>query len=345
MHRRTLLAIAAAGAAGTILQACRRRLGSAPVTLYSSIDPAVLEPIVKGLILPWEVKTLTDSEATKTTGLLARLQAEKSAPKADVWWSGEIVGTIQLARAGLLAPVTAPAVLTRYAGAVPRDPGGRWFPLADRPRVVVYNTAQFDAATRPRSLVGALDLARGSKSVKPVVFAMANPSFGTTRGHVAALYARLGRDAFAELFAGVKYRVVDGNSAVVRAVAMGEAALGLTDFDDLVSGQANRWPIDAFTPAFDPSAEAGPALMTPGTVGVLAGGPNPAGAQALAEVLLSEGTEDALAKGAWRSRPVVGASPATDARLADLTAAAVDWDKAVDALPEAVGLGLELMKG
>jgi ABC-type Fe3+ transport system substrate-binding protein len=78
---------------------------------------------------------------------------------------------------------------------------------------------------------------------------------------------------------------------------------------------------------------------------VLAGGPNPAGAQALAEVLLSEGTEDALAKGAWRSRPVVGASPATDARLADLTAAAVDWDKAVDALPDAVALGLELMKG
>jgi hypothetical protein len=42
---------------------------------------------------------------------------------------------------------------------------------------------------------------------------------------------------------------------------------------------------------------------------------------------------------------VVGSSSATDARLADLTAAAVDWDKAVDALPEAVALGLELMKG
>src|SRR4030095_2557724 len=51
-----------------------------------------------------KVALLTDTEANKSAGLVARLEAEKSNPKADVWWGNEVFCTINLAAAHVLAP-------------------------------------------------------------------------------------------------------------------------------------------------------------------------------------------------------------------------------------------------
>src|SRR5688572_31906983 len=69
------------------------------VVVYTSVDQPVAEPILREFEKRTGIKVdvQTDTEATKSAGLAARLQAEKANPQADVWWGNEIFHTINLA--------------------------------------------------------------------------------------------------------------------------------------------------------------------------------------------------------------------------------------------------------
>jgi len=362
-HRRDILraALAATSAAALapLLTACRQRTDeSPPVTLYTSVDAGVLTPLLASITQRAALRALlvTDTEATKTTGLVQRVLAERAAPAADLWWSSEILGTLTLARAGLLEPLTSPEVTLVYGNLPPglRDTKNRWFPIALRPRVLVFNTAVATAA--PRTLA---QLAAEPVSDNPKPIAIANPAFGTTKGHLAALWAMQGRDATSAWLDSIRWRMVDSNSAVVRAVAQGECDLGLTDEDDVYAGQAQGWPVDRhFIPfSLDPATpNNAPVLMIPGTVALIANGPLSRAATSntpspraqaaaalparLMETILTSGTELALATSPWRSRPVLAtpgdAAAQPDPRLMALAIAAVDWDRAHDVAAEAI---------
>ena len=75
---------------------------------------------------------------------------------------------------------------------------------------------------------------------------MARPQFGTTRSQMAYLLSSCGEELFRkwlnQLHEG-HIRLYDGNSAVVRAVAMGEIDAGLTDSDDVAAGRREKWPV------------------------------------------------------------------------------------------------------
>lgn len=352
MNRRSFIRISAACASAAAfpwLSGCSRRDARPAVTLYTSVDAGVVEPILAEIgasstSFRWRIAAITDTEATKTTGLVTRLVNEKAAPKADVWWSGEIVGSIQLARRGILAPLASDIVSRRFAQSPPWaiDTKNRWFPIAYRPRVLVFNTAKLPESGRPRTLADTLAL---SRTAGPIC--VANPAFGTTRGHFAALLAALGTERFTALLEGGRFRVVDSNSAVVRAVGAGECAMGLTDYDDVISGLANNWPIAPGALPWNPDENTGPTLMTPGTIGIVAGGPNPTGAAELAEALLTTRVERALAASVWRSVPTVQSpgeeNAKLDAFLAPLAIAPVNWERAVDVLDQAVELSSRLL--
>jgi len=84
--KRLLLILAAA------LTACSKTTGPAnEVVVYSSVDDIFARPICElfqkqtGIV----VKLVSDTEETKSTGLLNRLIAEKTKPVADVFWSGD----------------------------------------------------------------------------------------------------------------------------------------------------------------------------------------------------------------------------------------------------------------
>ena len=65
---------------------------------------------------------------------------------------------------------------------------------------------------------------------------MADPRFGSTSFHVAALYALAGDDKMDDFFRRLKannVRIVDGNSVVRDLVARGEVKAGITDTDDV----------------------------------------------------------------------------------------------------------------
>ena len=76
--------------------------------------------------------------------------------------------------------------------------------------------------------------------------AMADPRFGSTSFHVAALYALAGDEKMDDFFRRLKangVRIVDGNSVVRDLVARGEVKVGLTDTDDVNVAIENGQPI------------------------------------------------------------------------------------------------------
>jgi len=80
---------------------------------------------------------------------------------------------------------------------------------------------------------------------------------------------------------------VDGNSVVVQLVGRGEAAVGLTDSDDIAAGQRQHLPVRAL-----PIDET--ALLIPNTVAVIRHAPHGDEARRLFEYLQSPPVQEAL---------------------------------------------------
>ena len=196
--------------AGTIvLPACQPE-SQQEVVVYTSVDQIYSEPILKKFEIESGIKILPvfDVEATKTTGLVNRLIAEKERPQADVFWNGEFVQSILLKDSGVLQGYRSPE-----AANIPvqyRDPESCWTGFAGRARVLLVNTGLVQSQNYPRSLFDLLE-----PRYKPEQVGIAYPMFGTATTHAAALYAALGNDKGRMFFGELKkrgIRILDGNS-------------------------------------------------------------------------------------------------------------------------------------
>jgi iron(III) transport system substrate-binding protein len=310
-------ALAAIIGAAALPAACRRgdaagKAGGGEVVLYSSADAEY----ARGVIGAFEKRTgvrvrlVGDTEATKTTGLVQRLLAEKDRPRADVWWSSEALGTVRLARAGVLEPYISDSAESgaRAQGLDGwprrlRGVDGTWYGFAQRARVIVYNINRVQEHMAPRTAFALTDpLHRGRVGI-------ARPQFGTTRSHVAALVARHGEGPVREWLRLMKQnevRLYDGNMSVVRGVAQGEVDLGLTDTDDVWAGRRNGWPVSMVfeQPVKLPFGETAGTLVIPNTVALVRGGPNPEAGRRLVDFLLSPEAERVLAASESHNEPV-----------------------------------------
>lgn len=322
LTRRGAVGVLAAGALGGVLGGCASRAGAAgEVVLYSSVDDFVLREVVGAFERETgiTVRLLGDTEATKTTGLVERLVAERDAPRADVWWSSEPFGTIRLGGLGLLEPagITPPEVVEPglvAAGVADRldAADGSWFGFAMRARALGVREGRYAEVELPRRLRD-LTAPRFAGRV-----GLARPRFGTTRGHMAAIVAAWGEGAletWLKAMATNGLRIYDGNSTVVRAIADAEIDVGLTDTDDVWAARRNGWPVravfeeaDAESTGETPGADAGlPSagpMLIPNTVARVRGGPNPTPAKRLIEFLLSGPAEEILASSDSHNLPV-----------------------------------------
>lgn len=299
------------------------------VVLYSSADTELIKLVVPefeketGIRVKW----VGDTEATKNTGLVQRLRAEKDRPRADVWWSSEPFGTINLASEGVFEACTSDAAEAGIPGGWPaamRAKDAMWYGFAQRARVFVYNTDRVKPDEVPHTLA---DLAKPRFKDR---VGIARPRFGTTAGHMAAIAHIHGLDGLRTWLTWLKdngVRQYDGNASVMRAVANGEIHVGLTDTDDVWAGQRQNYPIEAAyerndpaanpTASFEPPPETfkigwGP-LVIPNTVALVKGGPNPENARKLIDFLLSEKVERMLAQSDSHNipvRPSLAADPA-----------------------------------
>ncbi len=295
--------------AGLFVQGCARPAGEeAPpsVTLYSSVDDFLLREIVDDFEAQTgiAVRLVGDTEATKTTGLMHRLIAERDNPRADVWWSSEPFATERLAREGVLAPM--PEVITGSLSDWPPDLIDTYsVGFATRARVIAVRAGTFD--NPPTTLAELTDPAYKGR------VGIARPEFGTTRGHVGLLNLHWGSEQFEQWLTAMKdngLHVYSSNSAVVRAIAQGEILIALTDTDDVWAGQRNGWPVEAVYESVSvnngippPFESTGPMLI-PNTVALVAGGPERAHAEVLIEFLLSERAAERMAASDSHNIPV-----------------------------------------
>ena len=266
-----------------------------------------------------------DTEANKSVSLAVELEQDAGRPRADVHWNNEIVGTIRLARKGVYEPYSSPAAAGFPAWT--RPAGRTWQAFAARARVLLVNTDMVPAADRPTTLAELT----GPKWRGKV--GMAKPQFGTTATQAACLFAALGPDAAAAFYRGLKangVQVVAGNKQAATGVSAGRFAVGLTDSDDAIEEVRAGKPVTVVYP----DATGVGVLFIPNTVAVVKGGPNPAGARALVDHLVSADTEAKLAAGGGFQVPlnpaVKVALPAGLKGPADVRPMAVDFDKAAD---------------
>jgi iron(III) transport system substrate-binding protein len=259
------------------------------VTIYVSTDRVFSEPVLReyerrsGVT----VNAVYDTEETKSTGLANRLIAEKPRPQADVFWSNEPVRTLVLKSRDVLAQYRSASAEGIPAALM--DPDGFWTGFSARIRVIAYNTKMVPANAAPRSVFDLADPKWKGQA------AMADPRFGSTSFHVAALYALAGDEKMDEFFRRLKangVRIVDGNSVVRDLVARGDVMVGLTDTDDVNVAIEEGQPVAMVLPDKD---GLGVPVM-PNMVSLIANAPHPEEARQLIDYLLSPDVEQQLAR-------------------------------------------------
>jgi len=260
------------------------------VVVYTSVDQVFSEPILKDFEKETgiKVKAVFDTEETKSTGVLNRIIAEKNNPQCDVFWSGDPLRTNVLKEKNITIAFDA-----KNAKDIPdvyKDPDKHWVGFSARARVLIYNTDSLKPNETPQSI---LELTNPKYKSK---ICIANPLFGTTTFHIAALFATLGNKKARNFMSQLKQNniiIASSNGDVKEKVASGKAIIGLTDTDDAFEAQKNGEHIGIIFP--DQKTNIG-TLVMPNTVNMIKNSPNPGNAKKLIEYLLSKKTEKKLAK-------------------------------------------------
>ena len=299
------------------------------VVVYTSLDQIFSEPILREFEKETgiKVRAVYDVEATKTTGLVNRLIAEKNNPQADVFWNSEVGRTVTLKKKGVLAPYVSPS-----AQDIPEqfmDPEGYWAGFAARARVLIYNKNKVINEEIPESI---FDLTK-PKWKKQV--ALAYPLFGTTATHAAALFVYLGDEKAKEYFRDLRANevaIVDGNSTAKDRVANGALKIGFTDTDDVNVALEQKKPVGMIFPDQDGMGT----LLIPNTVALISGGPNPENGKKLVDYLLSPDVESRLAYSGSLQMPLRPAVPKPDdvPSIDSLIFMKVDFEKIADKMEE-----------
>ncbi|MBM4041894.1 MAG: extracellular solute-binding protein [Planctomycetes bacterium] len=275
-----------------------------PLVVYCAHDSVYSEPILRQFEAETGIPVVPvfDTEATKSLGLIERLIREKDAPRCDVFWNNELLGTLDLAERGITLP---------YKGSgharIPdkfKDPDGHWTGFAARFRVWIVNLPKLGIRASDAHLV-----AGGEALIKKALegdlarVAIAKPIYGTTLTHYTVLWHRWGADKLKAWHKEWRQRgVVEarGNAHVKDLVADGTCILGLTDTDDYFLARDAGKPV-AMVPA---TLDDGSTICIPNTVCIVRGTRRLEQAQRLVDYLLSKETELALARSPARQMPL-----------------------------------------
>lgn len=273
--------------AALLFGACSSHESGTEVTVYVSEDQVFSEPVLKAFEKERGIKVnaVYDTEESKGTGVMNRLIAEKNNPQADLYWANEPIRAEVLRHKGILTPYKSPSAEGIPAVFVQKE--YYWTGFSARVRLFVVNNK---ATKKPASV---FDYANPAFKGKGVI---ANPLFGTTTSHVAALFTVLG-DAKAKAFMNalkandVVLSTSNGESADF--VASGSYDFSLVDSDDAMSRLRQKAPISFVYP--DQGKDQIGAFVVPNAVMLIRGAPHPEAAKKLIDYLLSKKTEEKLA--------------------------------------------------
>ena len=271
-----------------------------------------------------DVDVRFDTEATKSLGLVNLIIREADAPRCDVFWNNQTLGTIDLANRGLLEPYKGPGyerIPDRY-----KDPSGLWCGFGGRLRVWIVNTNEMTADRE--SVETALQ-------ERLADFTYAKPLFGTTLSHYCVVAAERGLDELKAL--DTRFRetatTAASNGQTRDLVAGGTCAFGWTDTDDYFGALDNGKPV-----AMVPVEIGESTICIPNSVGIVKGTTRRKQAERLVDYLLSREVELRLANSESRQIPLgdVGEAelPAQVQELVPYAERGIDLSEAADSRPE-----------
>ena len=269
------------------------RSGPPRLVVYCAHDSIYADSILRDFTRQTGIPVATryDTEATKSLGLTELLVREKDAPRCDVFWNNELLGTLDLQEKGILTPYRGPGWQRIPANF--KDADGHWAGFAARMRVEIFHTGK-SASPAEQVTEPVRDLPR---------FAIAKPLYGTTLTHYSVLWQRWGRERLTAWHRDWRTRGVrelNGNAAVKDAVADGACDAGFTDTDDFFEAKDDGKPV-AMRPV---RLDDGATICIPNTVAIIRGTRRETDAQRLVDFLLSAETELALARSKSRQIPL-----------------------------------------
>lgn len=257
------------------------------VVVYVSEDQVFAEPILKDFERDTgiRVKAVYDAEETKGTGVMNRLIAEKNNPQADVYWANEPIRAEVLKQREISA-----AYRSSNSEGIPaafKDSEGYWTGFSARARVFIINRK---AGIKPEGLNAYVDPKLAGKGI------IANPLFGTTATHVAALFTVWGDDRGKQFLNALKSngtKLATSNGESADLVAAGEFGFALVDSDDAVNRIRQGKAVEMVCP--DQGENQLGCLILPNAAVLIRNSPHPDAGRKLIDYLLSKETERKLA--------------------------------------------------
>jgi iron(III) transport system substrate-binding protein len=299
ISNRTLLTLGVIAVAFLTLWRLTHLRGNALV-VYCAHDAVFAESVLRDFEKQSGIRLAVryDTEATKSLGLVEQIIREGNRPRCDVFWNNELLGTMDLAERGLLAPYRGPG----WERIPPqwKDTEGKWAGFAARMRVLILNTRNLDASGVETS-GGVFNSGLATPDLNRT--AIAKPLYGTTLTHYTVLWQRWGGERLRAWHRETRQRglrEVNGNGAVKQIVAQGACDQGFTDTDDFFDARDAEAPV-AMLPV---QLEAGETICIPNTVALIRGSHRETEAQRLVDFLLSAETELALARSKSRQIPL-----------------------------------------
>ena len=311
------------------------------LVVYVSLDQVFSEPLMQefeqetGL----RVRAEYDTEASKTVGLVKRIQEEaKAKVRCDVYWNNEIAQTVRLAEQDLLQAYDSPS-----AADIPetfRDPARRWTGFAARARVLIVNTERVPDSSDIRGMADLLDPKWHGQA------GIARPLTGTTLTHAAALHQVIGEEAAKAWLGAIaegqhsdppRVHVVSSDGQLMRLVGEGTLAWGWTDTDDYRVAELKGYPVRAILP--DQEAKEGEdkplgTLLIPNTVSIMKDAPNLDNAKRFVDWVLSKEIEERLANARSAQIPVRADVPRPDHVRSDFAVMDVDFQQVGEELSQ-----------
>ncbi|HEV8338231.1 MAG TPA: extracellular solute-binding protein [bacterium] len=229
--------------------------------------------------------------------LQARIRAEKDRPRADIFVGGSRDFHIPLAREGLLLAYRSPAAAEAGISAAYRDPDGFWHGWYLGALSIIINTERWDREMAPRNVRKPAawdDLARPEFRGHFVM-----PSPVTTGGgyiFVAAQIFRLGEEpawTFLKALNTNASQFTPTAPATITLLERGEAIVAMMwAHEGIGARQLRGAPLEVIVPP-DTGFEVG-------AVSIIKGGPNPEGARAYVDFLMSRVPQDINARYGFR---------------------------------------------
>lgn len=319
MNRYTVLALIAALVAVFGIWRVASRTGAETVVVYVSHDQVFSEPILRDFQRDTgvAVKAVYDTEETKSTGVMNRLMAERNNPQADVYWANEPIRAELLRQQGLTSPYQSPSaegIAEQF-----KDAQGHWTGFSARARMFIVARTLTD---KPASIQAYADPRYKGRAV------IANPLFGTTTAHMAALFVVWGDERanrFLDAMRANGVRLSSSNGESADLVAKRSSDFSLVDSDDLHSRRKQGAGVDGVYPDQEDGGLG--CFIVPNAVVLIKNGPHPNAGKRLIDYLLSAETERKLAFSDAAQIPLhdgVGAPPEVP-RMQSLKVMKVDY--------------------